>query len=292
MAQEGSLDFRLVRRICDLQQALDQALDSLDELQERVQDQQLVESQLAKTEKYSNVQQKIIHQLQQQLAHKEQWQSHVAVELMRVVESLVEAQQIELERLHVRLSQSQAEVQDYLLRLQDQFQTPDTVPPSPLQEKLALESEVMVARSLTVSLWTQLQSAQDHIYALGEVVSHYQTTLATLESSLEGGVPKSLPPMLGSGDRSTELRGIEGDAQAETFEIALVQELKTKQLRIDELQAELAEQFRMQTRLKQRCQELAAERDHHKRRTAELQEQISDLQTQILHRESRMIKYE
>jgi hypothetical protein len=36
MFQETSLDFKLVQRICLLQQALDQAMDSLDDLQKRV----------------------------------------------------------------------------------------------------------------------------------------------------------------------------------------------------------------------------------------------------------------
>ncbi|NJO11770.1 MAG: hypothetical protein HC873_21480, partial [Leptolyngbyaceae cyanobacterium SL_1_1] len=50
----------MVQRICDLQQALDQALDSLENLQIRVATQHLVESQLIKTEHFANAQQQVI----------------------------------------------------------------------------------------------------------------------------------------------------------------------------------------------------------------------------------------
>ncbi len=71
MFQESSLDFKLVQRGCLLQQALDQARESIEDMQEQVENHQMLQAHLAQTEEYSNVQQKIIVNLKQQLEAKD-----------------------------------------------------------------------------------------------------------------------------------------------------------------------------------------------------------------------------
>ena len=288
MSQEGSLDFRLVKRICQLQEALDQALDSLDELKLRVQDQHLLESQLAKTEKFSNVQQQLINHFKQQLAQKNHWQHQVLQELMAHLTDLIERQQIELERLHVRIQQGQTEIQNYLVRLKNHCQGSQTTPYSPQQERMELESEVMVARALTVSLGAQLKTAQQHIQALDIVLNQHQISLAKLEASVEQLEPLSDEFQIIS--QPNLIPAIDTDQNSIPFELR--HELKAKQLIVDELETELDKQFKQQTQLRHHCQELAAQRDHYKRQTDDLERHNTELQEQILKQASQASEYE
>ena len=288
MSQEGSLDFRLVKRICHLQEALDQALESLDELKLRVQDQQLLESQLAKTEKFSNVQQQLINHFKQQLAQKNHWRDQAVQELIANLTDLIERQQIELERLHVRIQQGQTEIQNYLVRLKNHSQRSQTTPYSPQQERMELESEVMVARALTVSLSAQLKTAQAHIQALDAVLNQHQTSLANIEASVERLEPPSDDYPVVS--QPTFIQALDTDPSSTPFE--LLHELKAKQLIVDELETELDKQFKQQTQLRHRCQELAVQRDYYKRQTDDLEPQNTELQEQILKQASQASEYE
>jgi chromosome segregation ATPase len=71
LEQARSLNQQRVNRIYYLEQALDQALACLDDLRARVQDQEVLEAQLALTEDFANVQQQAIVRLKQQL-HQQQ----------------------------------------------------------------------------------------------------------------------------------------------------------------------------------------------------------------------------
>ena len=288
MSQEGSLDFRLVKRICHLQEALDQALDSLDDLKARVQDQQLLESQLAKTEKFSNVQQQLINHFKHQLIQKTHRRDQALQELMADLTNLVERQQIELERLHVRVQQGQAEIQNYLVRLKNQYQGSQTTPYSPQQERMDLESEVMVARALTVSLSAQLKIAQQHIQALNAVLNHHQISLGRIEALVEQWQPPSEESQIPS--QSNGIQPIDTDPKSTPFE--LLRELKSKQLIVDELETELDKQFKQQTQLGHRCQELAAQRDHYKLLSDDLERQNVEFQEQIFKQTSQAHEYE
>ncbi|MBE9112042.1 hypothetical protein IQ273_21795, partial [Nodosilinea sp. LEGE 07298] len=184
MFQESSLDFKLVQRVCLLQQALDQAKESIEDMQEQVANHQMLQAHLAQTEEYSNVQQKIIVNLKQQLEAKDQWQYEVLEQLLVGVKNLVADQQLELERLRVRIHQGQAEVQDYLVRIKNHYQSL-AVGRSPLHD-LDLNSEVMIARSLTVSLSSKLQAAQQHIQHLDNTLTRHQVTLARMQAYVNG----------------------------------------------------------------------------------------------------------
>ncbi|MEB3336549.1 MAG: hypothetical protein VKJ46_03735 [Leptolyngbyaceae bacterium] len=72
ITQVRSLDRERVERIANLEQALDQALNSLKELGLQVRDQQILETQLAATEEFSHIQQQAITKLKLQLVHQQQ----------------------------------------------------------------------------------------------------------------------------------------------------------------------------------------------------------------------------
>ena len=263
MFQESSLDFKLVQRICLLQQALDQSMDSLDELRSQLEGHHLLESQLAQTEKFSNVQQKIIATLRQQLDEKNSWQEDVLQGVLAEAQTMIDHQQLELERLRVRIQQSQAEVMDYLVRLSSYYQRS---PRNLVEQDLELASEVMIVRSLTVSLSTQLQEAQQHIRELDSTLTHHQVGFARLRANLQG--PET--PIAAS-----ETLGFDNDPAA------LSELIRAQAIKLRERDRELSEQFGQQNQLKYRCQRLAAERDYFKQQLEQSRQANEALRTQL-----------
>ncbi|MGB5973650.1 MAG: hypothetical protein WBG38_10030 [Nodosilinea sp.] len=274
MFQESSLDFKLVQRVCLLQQALDQAKASLEEMQEQLVNHQMLQAHLAQTEDYCNVQQKIIVNLKQQLEAKEHWQHQVLDRLLGSVKELVTNQQLELERLRLRIQQGQAEVQDYLIRLKNHYQS--LAAGLAATDDLDLNSEVMIARSLTVSLSSQLQAAQQHVQHLDTTVNRYQVTLARMQAYANGANQRD-----GSMEAASLLLPPASLAQIEDDDpVALKMIIETQRQKITELSAELGRQFHQQTSLKYRCQKIAAERDGLKQQALTLSLENEILQKQ------------
>ena len=278
MFQESSLDFKLVQRVCLLQQALDQARESIEEMQEQVVNHQMLQAHLAQTEEYSNVQQKIIVNLKQQLDAKDEWQNQVFEQLLVGVRELVVDQQLELERLRSRIHQGQAEVQDYLVRLKNYYQSL-AMGRAPGQD-LDLNSEVMIARSLTVSLSSQLQAAQQHIQHLDNTLTRHQVTLARMQAYVKGSnqsIGEAIEP-------SSEPLVLPAAAEAlDDDPIALKAIVEAQRQKIAELSSQLGQQFHQQTSLKYRFQEIAAERDGLKQQAVALKLENEALQEQLWH---------
>ncbi|XGB42156.1 MAG: hypothetical protein LVS60_18705 [Nodosilinea sp. LVE1205-7] len=271
MLQDSSLDFKLVQRICLLQQALDQATESLEEMQQQVANHQMLQSHLSQTEAYSNVQQKIILNLQQQLADKDDWQRQLLEEVLVDLKYLIDSQQLELERLKVRIHQSHTEVQDYLVRLKNYYQNLSLNQGS--LQHLDLNSEVMIVRALTVSLSSQLQAAQEHIQEIDQTLSRYQVTFARLQN-------RSKTPALPESTTLAE-NTCSDPVGPEEDPVALRAILATQQQKIAELSTQLEDQFHYQTSLKSRCQKLAAERDYFKQREIALRMENEALRAKL-----------
>ena len=276
MFQESSLDFKLVQRVCLLQQALDQAKNSLEDMQEQVANHDMLQAHLVQTEEYANVQQKIILNLQQQLEAKDQWQHQVLDQIVVGVQALVADQQLELERLRSRIYQGQSEVQDYLVRLKNYYQ--NLALGRSATTELDLNSEVMIARSLTVSLSSQLQAAQQHIQHLDTTLTRHQVTLARMQAYVSsGGLGGPLP------GETLALAPARPDLEDDP--VALKAIIEAQRQKIAELSSELGQQFHQQTSLKYRCQEIAAERDGLKQRAVALSLENEALQEQIWYQE-------
>lgn len=278
MFQESSLDFKLVQRVCLLQQALDQARETIEDMQEQVENHQMLQAHLSQTEEYSNVQQKIIVNLKQQLEAKDEWQAQVFEQLLVGVRGLVVDQQLELERLRSRIHQGQAEVQDYLVRLKNYYQS--LAMGRATAQDLDLNSEVMIARSLTVSLSSQLQAAQQHVQHLDNTLTRHQVTLARMQAYVNGGSQNMGEPVESS---SAPLALPTAAQELDDDPVALKAIIEAQRQKIDELSSQLGQQFHQQTSLKYRCQEIAAERDGLKQRAAALSLENEALQEQIWH---------
>ncbi len=276
MFQESSLDFKLVQRVCLLQQALDQARETIEDMQEQVENHQMLQAHLSQTEEYSNVQQKIIVNLKQQLEAKDEWQAQVFEQLLVSVKGLVVDQQLELERLRSRIHQGQAEVQDYLVRLKNYYQSL-AMGRAPAQD-LDLNSEVMIARSLTVSLSSQLQAAQQHVQHLDNTLTRHQVTLARMQAYVNGG-SQSMGESVESSSTLLALPPVARELDDDP--IALKAIIEAQRQKITELSSQLGQQFHQQTSLKYRCQEIAAERDGLKQQAVALKLENEALQEQI-----------
>lgn len=285
MFQDSSLDFKLIQRICLLQQALDQTMDSLEQLRRQVEDHQLLESQLAQTEEYSNVQQKIIAALKHQIAEKTVWQKQVLQSMLAGAQAMIEQQQLELELLRVCILQSQIEVQDYLIRLKNYYQTAPA--DQLLNQDLELASEVMIVRALTVSLSSQLQSAQQHIHTLDAALTRHQVYFARMQQQSASDAVCLSPSAI-----SPQPSALESDLDPERDPLALVIQIQVLQGKISTITQELQEQFQQQTHLKYRCQQLAAERDYYKHQVQQLKQANTELEEQILQQAHQVTEYE
>ncbi|NJN02700.1 MAG: hypothetical protein HC816_09635 [Leptolyngbyaceae cyanobacterium RM1_1_2] len=292
MPEPRSLDFRLVQRICDLQQALDQALDSLENLQIRVATQHLVESQLIKTEHFANAQQQVITHLQTQLKRKQQWQQQLLHQFVNQAEQWMEKQQEQLQKLKIRTQQSEIEIQSYLVRLQKHCQSDSFTAILSQRPRVELESEIFVARMLTVSLGTHLQAIQQHTQTLETVFKSYQSALVQLESSLEPSGDLSISASPDEAIAPNQPPDQPLDAQANTALFELFHDLKLKQRKIDVLEVELARQSRLQIQSKHQCQAIAAERDHYRHQLQQAEAQVAALQEHILQQASQALECE
>lgn len=273
MTHKGSLDFKLVQRVCLLQQALDQALHSLEALRSQVQNQHWLEAQLAKTEKYANVQQQAIAYLKQQLAQVTDTQRQLLQTMLDRLETLIDSQQTALHRLQLQIQQGEAELQTYLQHLRNHCQEGQnwgTIAPD--AQRLDLESEVMIARSVTVSLSGQLQTARGHIQTLGSILEHHHADLTRLTTAIQETL-NELEPETASVAPSSAIAPALLSPDDPDDAVRLRQTIRRQQTQIQELEMVLVDQFARQTQLKQRCQSLAAERDYYKRQLDQPQSQ-------------------
>ena len=287
MQQSNSLDFKLVQRVCLLQQALDQALDSLEELAVQVQDKHWVETQLASTEKYANVQQQAITHLKQQLAQFTEIQDHLLGVMSFRLNELIDQQQHVFNHLDIQFQQSHTELQTYLHYLIQQQQVGQIWEPGSEEHRLALEAEVMVARSMAVHLSQYLGLAKqhlDHLKAdlgnhhlnLGQIVKTIQSMIADLAQfdSAQARIQPQLRPSDGARDQPAVplLAGAEAIAQPALDAETLQATVRRQNDRIQDLQLALTEHVNQETHLRQRYQEVAAERDYYRRELQKLQQ--------------------
>ncbi len=285
MHQSSSLDFKLVQRVCLLQQALDQALDALQELRSQVQDKEWIEAQLANTEKYANVQQQAIAQLKQHLSQFTDVQQRLLDVTTYRLNTLIDHQQAEFNRLRIQIQQGQIELQSYLQYLGGHCSSENTSP----DYYLALEAEVMMARTMAVSLSRQVNMAKQHLDNLTSELSNHHLNLNHIMKTLQA-MSADLETFEATADVSSAISTIAVNSatvdsttlngsvtinpeppttdllDADTEDISVLQDsLRRKEQRIQELEALLMEQFGQRTQLKQRCQALAVEKDYFKR---------------------------
>jgi chromosome segregation ATPase len=248
LAEAQSLDEERVNRIYHLEQALDQAIQCISELKAQVQDQQVLESQLANTEEFAYVQQQAIARLKLQIAEQgqaleaqileTQQRDQAVEELLVSVEVITQTQQRELERLRLKLMEDQREAQGQRARLGIQLQDVQTQLESRQLRVSDLEAETLAGRALSSSLQVQLESAREQIRELS-----------------------AKSPAL----------------------VALREDYAKARGQVEELEQQIAQQTLHHSRWHQIHQEMEEERDRLQSRVASLERQTAEMQEQVLH---------
>lgn len=266
MHQSSSLDFKLVQRICLLQQALDQALDSLEEMRSQIQDQQWIETQLANTEKYANIQQRGIAQLKQNLAQFTDVQNHLLGVMAYRLNALMDQQQREFGRLRMQIHQGEIEVQTYLQYLGSHCNTGNISRAVSQEDYLTLKTEVMMARAMAVSLSRHLGQTHQQLGNLTSNLDNHHLNLEHMVKAIQGMV-NDLNALESEGEESSVILKNELSAEAADSgsEANILQDTLHEQAQyIQELEAMLMDQFSQQAQLRHSYQALAAQRDHYK----------------------------
>jgi chromosome segregation ATPase len=305
LKQAQTLDRERVDRIEQLEQALDQALAWLDELRSQLNDQALLETQLAATEDYSHVQQKAIARLKLQLSDQQQildvqlletqQRDQAIQELMATIETMTHTQQQELERLRSFITQDQVEVQTHRSLLAQQIQDLQTTLETRQQRIADLESETLSARTLAATLREQLATAQQQIKDLSVRLQHYQADWAQLESQLaEVQSDRQTAAKLQSAVSLPLNLPLQRMAAAESANVlaSLQQDLTRTHRRIEMLENQLAQQIRLHAHWQQSHQQLEEERDRLQTRAGTLEQQAAEMQEQILHQAQQATEYE
>lgn len=299
LAQLRSQERERIARIHHLEQALDQALSCMDELRLQMQDQGLLETQLAATEKFASVQQQAIARLKVRLKQQQQTiDAHLAEayerdrqtqEKLAAAEARFQAQQEELDRLRIQLSGlSQGHGRDGW----DGRESPDAT----RQRMQELEEAAQYAQELSYRLQGQLEASQQQVQRLAVALSAAETRVAEMESTLAQiqaaqGPSQEQPGGLRSALPSSAIRP--RPVARRTNAIAtLGQDLARAQIKADELEIELGRQMRLQTLWLQNNRELEAECDRYRARIADLEAQNSDIQEQIFHHARQVSEYE
>lgn len=269
LAKAQALDRERCTRIHHLEQALDQALACMEELRLQVQDQHLLESQLANTEDYASVQQQAIIRLKLQLVEQQtaldaqiletQQRDQAIQELLATIENMTQAQQRELERLRSRLVQDQLEVQTHRSRLGKHLQDLQAALESRQQRVAELETETLASRTLSTRLQNQLEGAHQQIKELSTRLSQNRSQLVHLESQLE--------------HHPSGLRSYSLEQQEDQIEKRLTQQLTQQQVHWHQ-------------------QELETDRDRLQSRVADLEQQVAEMQEQILRQAQQEAEYE
>jgi chromosome segregation ATPase len=245
LEQYRSLNQQRLRRIEQLEQVLDQALAFVSELQGRVQDMDLLETQLAMTEDFANVQQQAIVRLKRQL-HEQQ--------------STLEAQDAELQARDQALRELQQ-----MLDLRQ-------------QEITGLEAQVESYQRTITALETQVASAQDETQTLSAQLQEWQHRTETLVAQLTQAYStldnhENLTLTLSRTQRIV--------AELQTRISTLEKDLAIAQMKVEDLENQRDKQARLQASLQQTCQELTTERDRQLVRISELEQDTATMQEQI-----------
>ena len=292
LAQTRSLEQERIVRIHQLEQALDQALAYMEELRLQVQDQELIEAQLAATEKFASVQQQAIARLKLRLKQQQQLmdtqmaeartRSWAIQERLEATEAVVQTQREEIAALQSRLAGKSFEH----LRLdgQGRQQRPDGT-----QQQMAdLEAETEHAKALTQRLQLLLEAAQQRIQELAFALSDYQARPALPELPPPDIQQLTLDSVLPS-EPSPRRKPIARRPQAIA---TLGQDLARAQIKAEELEIELARQLHTQARWQHSYRELETECDRRRTRIANLEHQSTEMQEQIFQHARQTSEYE
>ncbi|GEM_PF-6441726 len=289
LAQIRTSECQRIRRIYQLEQALDQSMIYLEELKIKMQDYERLQSQLSVTEDFAYVQQHAIARLKTQIHEQKQViggqnaDAHEYDDAVQMVlsytEQLAEYQQAQLEHLRTRLLQDQTEEHQRRHRLEKQVEHLQTALTTQQEQVRKQESSALAARTLSASLEVQLEASQQQVKHLSIRLAESQTQRAALEQKLN-----SFDTVIAEKDDVQDaLQRAQRVISEQNHHIAtLKRDAAMAASQVEHLGQEQQQQLRTQSRWQHRCIVLEQECDRHVQHTTELVQQTSDMQEDIL----------
>jgi hypothetical protein len=267
-------------RIRQLEQALYQCQLYIDELKQKLIDQEFLEGQLATTEAFSHIQKQAIETFKLQAAEQQSLQAELEaaqqqLQSMKVeqakVYALAEQKETDFSTLQHQVLQERVEMD----RIKDK-KAQVTAQLDALQSSLVQETQQrIIAQKTADRLRTEqrnrevaMESLESRLHQAEEMLAHRETLIAALQ------------------DRN------QPDSQKDQFIQGISATLLKAQRQIIELQNELSNQSILQAQLQHTAHELEQDTKVAQTRSDQLEQQVNDLQEQVLRQAQQASEYE
>jgi hypothetical protein len=268
------------QRIRQLEQALYQCQLYIDELKQKLIDQEFLEGQLATTETFSHIQKQAIETLKLQVSEQQALQ-----EALETAQQQIKATQNERKEAIALISQKENECSALQLQMLQEHAELDRLKDTKAQATAQLDAlqgsmvqetqQRIVAQKTADRLRTELrnrelftQSLESKLQQAEEMLTHRETMIAALK------------------DRNRP------DSQKDQFIQGISTTLLKAQRQITELQNELASQSILQVQLQHTAYELEQNTKLAQTRSEQLEQQVNDLQEQVLRQAQQASEYE
>jgi chromosome segregation ATPase len=268
------------QRIRQLEQALYQCQLYIDELKQKLSDQEFLEGQLATTEAFSHIQKQAIETLKFQVADQQTLQTELETAQQQTqtmqtelteATALVQKKESEFSALQIQLRQDQVEMD----RLKDK-KAQVTAQLDALQGSMVQETQQrIIAQKTADRLRTELRSRDLSARSLETKLQRAEEMLAQRESMITALKDRNQP-----------------DSQKDQFIQGISATLLKAQRQITELQNELSNQTILQAQLQHTAHELEQDGKVVQTRSEQLEQQVNDLQEQVLRQAQQASEYE
>jgi hypothetical protein len=277
-AQNDSL--LVQRRITQLEQALYQCQLYIDELKQKLVDQEFLEEQLATTESFSHIQKQAIETLKSQVGeqktlHSElenlKQQLHLINSQYRESEVNAQLREAESSSLKLQMLQSQADldrVKDKNQQLKAQLESQQSSMVQETQQRIIAQKTAERLRADLNKRDTSVRSLESKLKQAETMLSHREDIIAALQ------------------DRNSP------DSQKDQFIQGLSSTLLKAQRQITDLENDLSNQSILQVQLQHSTHELEQDSKLTQARSEQLEQQVNDLQEQVLRQAQQSSEYE
>ncbi|HEY9701351.1 MAG TPA: hypothetical protein V6C58_02840 [Allocoleopsis sp.] len=274
-------DVELLDRINHLEAALEDALLTIDELNNQLNQQQLLEQELVATEQVATMQKEALSHLKEQLAgHQQaleeqlnysQAKDQSVQELLLNLETLTRTLQIELEKMRLQMLQNRSLVQNGQKQLEKQLADKDIEIENQQQRVVELQAQILSVRGLVAGLELQLVEQEQHI----EVLYNRLGDRVNVIKQLEAQIKQTQEALEGQ----SHVQG----ALLETQDIVREQNVTISSLyqKIESLENHLTRQTKIQGRLQQSCQELTQQCNDYQARNTEIEKEKQALEKEL-----------
>jgi len=266
-------------RIQELEQALDQALNSIEEMRLKLDEQNFLESQLAATEKFACVQQQAIARLRLRIQQQQQL-------IERHFTETLEAPRQPLPPLIApNLVDSKAAPSNRRMRDERALAIAMAEGENLPQRIAELQQQAEQSRDLAGRLQEQLLLSYERVQELSVAFDQHEAVIADLQGQLKEAYNIQPERKI----RTTSRRSLMRQNRAIA---TLGQDLARAQIKVEELEIELARQLRQLALWQQRHQEAERDSDHQRQRIELLEHQTADLQDQIFQQARQISEFE